>query len=175
MPVRRKTAHRISHRREPRRRHREGEDIFGDGVNVAARMESIAAPGGIAISGTVRDHIGNRLDLAFEDMGEQTLKNIERPVRIYRVHLDTPAVRAQGQKVGVARRRKTINRCPALQQHERRSGTGIFQRWHHRGHHHRPVESVRIAGHRPQHRIHLQGQSGKSSAGSAGARGSFHP
>src|SRR6478736_3553459 len=70
----------------------QGEDIFGDGVNVAARLESIATPGGITISGPVRDHIGNRLDLAFEDMGEQTLKNIERPVRVYRVHLDTPAV-----------------------------------------------------------------------------------
>src|SRR5881296_1905963 len=68
------------------------EDIFGDGVNVAARLESIATPGGITISGPVRDHIGNRLDLAFEDMGEQTLKNIERPIRVYRVHLDTPAV-----------------------------------------------------------------------------------
>src|SRR5207248_3114770 len=65
--------------------------IFGDGVNVAARLESIAAPGGITISGPVRDHIGNRLDLAFEDMGEQTLKNIERPIRVYRVHLDTLA------------------------------------------------------------------------------------
>src|SRR6266487_1842228 len=65
---------------------------FRIGVNVAARLEGIATPGGITISGPVRDHIGNRLDLAFEDMGEQTLKNIERPIRVYRVHLDTPAV-----------------------------------------------------------------------------------
>jgi adenylate cyclase len=69
----------------------QGEDIFGDGVNVASRLESIAAPGGITISGPVRDHVGNRLDLGFEDMGEQTLKNIEKPVRVYRVFLDTPA------------------------------------------------------------------------------------
>ena len=74
----------------------QGEDILGDGVNVAARLESIATPGGITISGPVRDHIGNRLDLAFEDMGEQTLKNIERPIRVYRVCLDTPA--APGSK-----------------------------------------------------------------------------
>ena len=71
----------------------EGEDIFGDGVNVAARLESIAKPGGITISGSVRDHVGNRLDLAFEDMGEQTLKNIERPVRVYSVSLSSPAAR----------------------------------------------------------------------------------
>jgi adenylate cyclase len=66
----------------------QGDDIFGDGVNVAARLESIAAPGGITISGPVRDHLGNRLDLAFEDMGEQSLKNIETPVRVYRVPVD---------------------------------------------------------------------------------------
>src|SRR5216683_1383111 len=67
------------------------EDIFGDGVNVAARLESIAKPGGIAISGSVRDQVGNRLDLAFEDMGEQTLKNIERPIHVYSVSLSNPA------------------------------------------------------------------------------------
>ncbi len=69
----------------------QGDDIFGDGVNVAARLESIAAPGGITISGPVRDHIGNRLDLAFEDMGEQTLKNIERPIRVYNVLVEPPS------------------------------------------------------------------------------------
>ena len=77
----------------------QGEDIFGDGVNVAARLESIATPGGIMISGSVRDHIGNRLDLAFEDMGEQTLKNIERPIRVYCVGLDDiPAARGTKDK-----------------------------------------------------------------------------
>ena len=67
----------------------EGDDIHGDGVNVAARLEGIAEPGGICVSGTVRDHIGDRLDLAFDDMGEQALKNIARPVRVYRVRLAT--------------------------------------------------------------------------------------
>ncbi len=61
------------------------DDIYGDGVNVAARIESVAIPGGVAISGSARDNVGNRLDLAFEDTGEQTLKNIERPVRVYNV------------------------------------------------------------------------------------------
>jgi adenylate cyclase len=69
----------------------QGDDILGDGVNVASRLESIATPGGITISGPVRDHVGNRLDLTFEDMGEQTLKNIERPIRVYRVSVDSPA------------------------------------------------------------------------------------
>src|SRR6059058_3523881 len=78
----------------------QGEDIFGDGVNVAARLESIATPGGITISGPVRDHLGNRLDLAFEDMGEQTLKNIERPIHVYRVCLDRAAAQAKGTPDG---------------------------------------------------------------------------
>src|SRR5947208_5397246 len=71
----------------------ERDDIYGDGVNVAARLESIAKPGGIMISGSVRDHVGDRLDLAFEDMGEQNLKNIERPIRVYSVALSNPAAR----------------------------------------------------------------------------------
>jgi adenylate cyclase len=63
----------------------EGDDIYGEGVNVAARLESIAARGGIAVSEAVREQIGNRLDLLFEDMGEQSLKNIARPIRVYSV------------------------------------------------------------------------------------------
>src|SRR5947208_14987224 len=78
----------------------QGEDILGDGVNVAARLESIATPGGITISGPARDHLGNRLDLTFEDMGEQALKNIERPVRVYRVILDRPTAQAKGTPDG---------------------------------------------------------------------------
>ena len=61
------------------------DDIFGDGVNVAARLEGVAKPGGVAVSSAVRDNIGNKLDLVFEDMGDQDLKNIEFPVRAYNV------------------------------------------------------------------------------------------
>src|SRR5260370_5259745 len=63
----------------------EDGDIFGDGVNVAARLEGLAEPGGICISGTVRDHVGGRLPYAVEDMGEQNVKNIARPVRAYAI------------------------------------------------------------------------------------------
>jgi TolB-like protein/class 3 adenylate cyclase/Tfp pilus assembly protein PilF len=58
-------------------------EIYGDGVNIGVRLEGLAAPGGICISGTVRDHIGDRLPYAFENMGEQSVKNIARPVRVY--------------------------------------------------------------------------------------------
>ncbi|TCL74905.1 adenylate/guanylate cyclase domain-containing protein [Rhizobium sp. BK251] len=69
----------------------DGNDIYGDGVNVAARLESIASPGGISVSASVREHVGNRLDIVFEDAGEQTLRNISRPVRVYHVVLGPPA------------------------------------------------------------------------------------
>src|SRR6266566_8727356 len=63
----------------------EEHDIFGDGVNVAARLEALAEPGGICITRTVRDQIRDKLNFAFEDLGEQQVKNITRPVRVYRV------------------------------------------------------------------------------------------
>jgi adenylate cyclase len=69
----------------------EAEDIFGDGVNIAARLEALAEPGGICISRTVRDHIGERLPYPFEDIGEQSVKNIARPVHVYRIRLDPEA------------------------------------------------------------------------------------
>jgi adenylate cyclase len=65
----------------------EDDDIFGDGVNVAARLEGLADPGGICVSARVQEDVAGRLDLTFDDIGEQSLKNIARPVRIYRVRL----------------------------------------------------------------------------------------
>jgi len=66
----------------------EGERIYGDGVNIAARIEGLADGGGICISGTAFDHIGKRLPLGYEYMGEQAVKNIEKPVRVYRVLME---------------------------------------------------------------------------------------
>ncbi len=63
----------------------DGDDILGDGVNLAARLEGLAEPGGICVSGTVREHVAGRLDAVFEDLGEQHLKNIAEPVRVFRV------------------------------------------------------------------------------------------
>ena len=63
----------------------EGEQIYGDGVNVAARLENLADPGGICISGTVYEQVRDKLALSYEDRGEQSVKNIARPVRIWRV------------------------------------------------------------------------------------------
>src|ERR1051326_740108 len=65
----------------------EDGDIFGDGVNVAARLESLAEPGGICVSSRVQEDAAGKLDLAFEDIGEQALKNIARPIRVYRIRI----------------------------------------------------------------------------------------
>jgi adenylate cyclase len=70
------------------------KDIFGDGVNVAARLEGLAEPGGICVSGRVHEDVHGKLDIAFEDAGERQLKNILRPVRIFRVQQDKVTTRA---------------------------------------------------------------------------------
>ena len=74
----------------------QGDNLFGDGVNIASRLEALAEPGGICISGMVRDQIGTKLPLAFTDLGEQQVKNITQPIRAYRVRGEssTPAVMA---------------------------------------------------------------------------------
>ena len=65
----------------------DGEDIYGDGVNVAARLEGLAEPGSICVSGTVYEHTHTKLDAVFEDLGERELKNIAGPLRVYRIPL----------------------------------------------------------------------------------------
>jgi adenylate cyclase len=76
----------------------DGEDIFGDGVNIAARLEALAEPGGICVSRMVRDQTRDKVGAAFEDIGEQEVKNIARPMRVYRVRatLTHPVANAPG-------------------------------------------------------------------------------
>ena len=81
----------------------DGDDILGDGVNVAARLEALAKPGGICISGAVFDQLAGKVDVAFEDTGEQTVKNVPRPVRIW-----------QWQTDQVLRNPSDVNELPAL-------------------------------------------------------------
>src|SRR6266699_2201532 len=83
----------------------EGGDIFGDGVNVAARLEALAEPGGICVSGVVRDQIRDKLPYPFEDRGEQSVKNIARPVRVYALRPEAAAdLPASGTSIAVRRR-----------------------------------------------------------------------
>jgi len=78
----------------------DGDDIHGDGVNVAARLEGLAHPGGICISGAVHDQVRDRTDLVFEDLGEQEVKNIDRPIRVWRWSSGTSATASGPAKTG---------------------------------------------------------------------------
>src|SRR5207249_11719631 len=95
----------------------EGERLYGDGVNIAARVESLAEPGGISISGTVYEHVENKLALTYEYLGEQIVKNIVKPVRVWRIRGEesdsqqskvtsqkAPVERQQDRRVGIAKR-----------------------------------------------------------------------
>ena len=89
----------------------EDDDIFGDGVNVAARLEALAEPGGICVSGTVRDQVRDRLPYALDDMGEQSVKNIARPVRVYALRPEAVAdLPARSVQFEAPRRRPAILR-----------------------------------------------------------------
>jgi TolB-like protein/class 3 adenylate cyclase len=82
------------------------EDIYGDGVNVAARLQQLCAPGGVMVSGTAYDHLQGKLDLPLDFAGEQHVKNIERPIRVYRVRLE-----------GVKVARRPVIAAPGLRRH----------------------------------------------------------
>jgi|HubBroStandDraft_6_1064221.scaffolds.fasta_scaffold101275_2 adenylate cyclase len=87
----------------------ERDDIFGDGVNVAARLEALADPGGICVSRVVRDQVRDKLDFAFEDRGEQSVKNIARPVRVYALRLETIAELPRADvPFALSRRRQSV-------------------------------------------------------------------
>jgi adenylate cyclase len=89
----------------------EEETIYGDGVNIAARLEAQAHPGGICISGTAYDHVRNKLDFGYEYLGEQTVKNIPESVRVYRVLIDPEAA---GRVIGEKRFLGKISRRTAI-------------------------------------------------------------
>ena len=91
----------------------EGEDIFGDGVNVAARLEGIASTGGILVAGVVREQIGNRLNIQFEDLGEQQLKNIERAIRVFQI---LPWYRPGKRTTKACTPRQTVDRRSSVHQ-----------------------------------------------------------
>ena len=90
-------------------------DIYGDGVNVAARLEQIAEPGSVCISGKVFDEIEGKLPTAFAFTGEQQVKNLTRAVRVY-----SPRQRTEGRAQAASTSRQALYSCVALHEHERR-------------------------------------------------------
>ncbi len=89
----------------------QGDDIYGDGINIASRLEGLAEPDGVCISGTVFDSVRNKLELGYEFQGEQQVKNISEPVRVYRVLTDADAA---GKVVGVVSRKTKLWLWPSL-------------------------------------------------------------
>jgi adenylate cyclase len=106
-------------------------DIFGDGVNIAARLETLAEPGGICMTQTALEHALGKVPYKFEDLGEHGLKNITRPVHVYRM---LPAYSADSADIGSRRplplAQQTVDRNPGVHEYERRSRSRVLRGWH---------------------------------------------
>ena len=118
-------------------------DIFGDGVNIAARLEGIAEPGGVCISDDAYRQIRGKVDIAFDDLGPQTLKNIAEPIRAWRVRLAGSRPSQRTTSTACQPRspapRQAVHCRAAVPEHEWRSRAGIFCGRHRGGHHHRAL------------------------------------
>ena len=128
----------------------EGDDIYGEGVNVAARLQTLAPVGGVALSRVVRDQVDGKVPCEFDDMGEHTVKNIERRCMC---SLSARAC-AAGKNARKWKTPQTFHLRAALRQYERRCRAGIFQRRHQRRHHHRPEQGLGAVGRLAQQRLH---------------------
>jgi class 3 adenylate cyclase len=109
----------------------EGDDLLGNGVNIAARLEAIAEPGGVCVTSAAFEHLRGRIEAEFLDKGEKKLKNIAKPVRVYAVApaqdaSPTPASERANEPAAAVSRRL------ALRQYRPRRRAGIFRRWGHR-------------------------------------------
>ena len=149
----------------------EGDDIYGDGVNVAARIQALADPGGIYISRGAADQVRDKVPIKIETRGEQNVKNIARPIEVF-------CIIGEGREAAIGGRTQIRNPCsdrggrrqandrrPALCQHERRTRAGIFCRRYDRGHPHRAVALPRAVRHLTQLCIRLQRQAGQRAEG----------
>ena len=133
------------------------DDLFGDGVNIASRLEGVAKPGGICLSLSAYDQVCGKVGVEFTDLGEQNLKNITRPVRVYAVLPDGPGAAAQigRRNAGTAFSAAAFHCGPSVREYRRKSGAGLFCRWCDRELDHRPVAYFRLVCHRLQYRVLL--------------------
>jgi|HubBroStandDraft_6_1064221.scaffolds.fasta_scaffold435196_1 hypothetical protein len=135
----------------------EASDIFGDGVNIAARLEALAEPGGICLSAAAHEQVRDRLDLAFDDLGEQQVKNIARPVRTYRVALGASS-RAALPPLSLPDKPSLAvlpfqNMTGDAEQEYGRCRAGVFRRRHGRGDHDGDRAAAVAFRHCPQLRL----------------------
>ena len=135
-------------------------DLMGDGVNIAARLEGIAAPGTICLSEDAFRQVKGRLNLAVHDLGPKELKNIAEPIRVYSLEVGKPA---QAKTAPPSARATSGPAAPfdrrlALRQYRRRPGTGAFRRRSDGESHYRPLPDTRRSRDRAQYGVHLQRQ-----------------
>ena len=149
----------VPDRRQPRRRGRRGRRRpLGDGVNVAARLEQLCRAGRVLVSGTAYDHLQGKLDLRVRVRGEQRLKNIERPVRVYRMVVGGPGAASRRRPRPAARRPDQPSL--AVLPFANMSGDPeqeLLRRRHRRGPDHRPRQGLRAVRDRPPLRLRPQG------------------
>jgi class 3 adenylate cyclase len=175
----------------------EGDDRLGEGVNIAARLQQLAEPGGICVSGKVTKEVDKRLALGFEPMGEQKVKNISEQFPVFKVKMegiprritnprklppwtwgsrDPSGDRSTRWRVVLLRAAEirfchgSFYRRLAVRQHERRSQAQLLQRWCERGHHLHAGPITRPFGRSPEFLIHLQRQGHGRAAGRQGTR-----
>ena len=134
----------------------EGDDILGDGVNVAARLEGIAEPGGICISSSAYEQVRGKVPVEFTDLGEQTLKNIARPIRAYAVGLNA---NARSNSPAAIFSSAPVHRGAAVCKYRRRSRARVLRRRGDREPDHGLVAHQWRVRDCPQHGIHVQGKS----------------
>ena len=135
----------------------EGDDLYGDGVNVASRIEGLANPGGICLSAFVYEQVRHKLDFVYDDMGDQSVKNIADPVHVYRILADATSGLSTALTASEALFRKP---AVAVLPFENLSGDPeqeYFVDGPNRRHHHPSVEVARISGNRAQFDLCLQG------------------
>jgi adenylate cyclase len=133
--------------------------IYGDGVNIAARLEPMAEPGGIVIGESVQAQVKGKLPFALFDLGQHSLKNIDDPSGCS-ASLSLPPAAVKGSRSSPAgAARAAVDRGSAVRGSERRRPRQrLFRRRHQRGYHHRAFQASRLLRHRPQLHLRLQGQ-----------------
>ena len=144
----------------------EGDDILGDGVNIAARLEGLCEPGGVMISGAAHEHTRGKIDAAFVDLGSTQLKNIAEPIRVYSLQVGVPrrGQACDGLGAGKVRPAASLDCGLAVRQYRRRLRAGSFRRRGHGEPDDRSFANTRRRRRRPQYGVHLQGQGGRREA-----------
>jgi class 3 adenylate cyclase len=148
----------------------EDDDILGDGVNIAARLEGLCEPGGVMISGAAYEHTRSRIDAEFVDLGEKELKNIAWPVRVYALDVGAPNGEPPQAKPAPALSPEksappaSLDRRSPFRQHRRRLEPRTLRRRGHGKPDHRSFAYSSLIRHRAQHRVHLQRQARRSEA-----------